>query len=229
MNATTTTQQKQIGDRVRITGGQAKDQVGTITAKERRGWTIELEDGTQVTVGFPMIVLIDVTEVEETVEPHEESSETISAEAAAEPASDDTVNEAPTEQATPDAAGDEAETESPTESRIEEAADNATAPEVESPDPVELASGEDASTDETASTAISPEIAKMTVRQLWDLAKQRGVSVARTKSDFFRIIKAMNPDEDMTVLKGKALFDRVSELHISRLRSKQEMARLLSA
>jgi len=69
----------------------------------------------------------------------------------------------------------------------------------------------------------------MTVRQLWDLAKQRGVSVARTKSDFFRIIKAMNPDEDMTVLKGKALFDRVSELHISRLRSKQEMASLLSA
>jgi len=229
MNAMTTTQQKQIGDRVKITGGQHKDQVGIIAAKERRGWMIELEDGTQVTVGFPMIVLIEVTEVEETVEPHEESGETISTEAVEAPTTDEAANDRQAEEAAPESAGDEAEIESPTEPRIEEAADNATAPESESPDPEESASGEDAATDETTSTAISPEIAKMTVRQLWDLAKQRGVSVARTKADFFRIIKSMNPDEDMTVLKGKALFDRVSELHISRLRSKQEMARLLSA
>jgi len=229
MNAATTTQQKQIGDRVKITGGQSKGQTGTLVAKQQRAWTIELEDGAQVTVGFPMIVLLEVTEVEESVQPHEEGSETISTDAAAEPANDDAANEAPAEQATPDAAGEEAETESPAESWIEEAADNVTAPEAESPDPEESASDEDASTDETTSTAILPEIAKMTVRQLWDLAKQHGVSVARTKSDFFRIIKAMNPDEDMTILKGKALFDRISELHISRLRSKQEMARLLSA
>ncbi|MBM3330020.1 MAG: hypothetical protein FJY67_11230 [Calditrichaeota bacterium] len=73
------------------------------------------------------------------------------------------------------------------------------------------------------------EVSKMTVKELWALAKQRGVSVARTKADFCRIIKAMNPGEDLALLKGKALFDRVKELHISRLRSKEEMARLLSA
>jgi len=39
------------------------------------------------------------------------------------------------------------------------------------------------------------------------------VSVARTKTDFCRIIKEKHPDEDLTTLKGKALFDRVKELH----------------
>ena len=73
------------------------------------------------------------------------------------------------------------------------------------------------------------DIAKMTVKELWALAKQRGVSVARTKDDFLRIIKAKHPEEDLERLKGKVLFDRVGELHISRLRTKEEMARLLSA
>ena len=35
--------------------------------------------------------------------------------------------------------------------------------------------------------------------------------------------------EDLALLKGKSLFDRVSELHISRPRSKEEMVSLLSA
>lgn len=69
----------------------------------------------------------------------------------------------------------------------------------------------------------------MTVKELWALAHERGVSVARTKADFYRIIKEKNPDEDLALLKGKALFNRVKELHISRLRSKEEMMRLLSA
>ena len=75
----------------------------------------------------------------------------------------------------------------------------------------------------------TPEnIAKMTNLQLRDLAKQRGVSVARTKVDFLRIIKEKHPDEDLERLKGKVLFDRVSELRISRLRSKQELQKLLA-
>ena len=75
----------------------------------------------------------------------------------------------------------------------------------------------------------TPEnIAKMTTVQLRDLAKQKGVSVARTKADFLNLIKEKNPDEDLERLKGKALFDRVSELHISRLRSKEELQTLLS-
>jgi len=47
--------------------------------------------------------------------------------------------------------------------------------------------------------------------------------VARTKEDFLCIIKEKYPEEDLNLLKGKTLNDRVSELHISRLRSKQEL------
>ena len=68
----------------------------------------------------------------------------------------------------------------------------------------------------------------MTVIELRKLAKEKGVSIARTKDDFLRIIKEMNPDEDLEQLKGKILIDRVSELHISRLRSKEDLQRLLS-
>ena len=71
-------------------------------------------------------------------------------------------------------------------------------------------------------------ITKMTVKQLQALAKQRGIGIARTKSDFLRIIKEKNPDEDLDQLKGKVLFDRVSELHISRLRTKADLVRMLS-
>jgi len=71
------------------------------------------------------------------------------------------------------------------------------------------------------------DIAKMTVKQLQALAKQRGIGIARTKDDFLRIIKEKNPEEDLERLKGKVLFDRVSELHISRLRTKEDLVRLL--
>ena len=71
-------------------------------------------------------------------------------------------------------------------------------------------------------------IEKMTTLQLRGLAKQKGVSVARTKEDFLRIIKEKKPGEDMERLKGKVLFDQVSELHISRLRSKEDLQKLLS-
>jgi len=60
------------------------------------------------------------------------------------------------------------------------------------------------------------------------MAKQHGGSVTRTKTDFYRIIKEKHPEEDLALLKGKALFDRVKELHISRLRSKEEMVTLLN-
>ena len=69
----------------------------------------------------------------------------------------------------------------------------------------------------------------LTVKQLQALVKQRGIGIARTKSDFLRIIKEKNPEEDLEPLKGKVLFDRVSELHISRLRTKEDLVRMLSA
>ena len=75
---------------------------------------------------------------------------------------------------------------------------------------------------------VEDSIAKLTILQLRDLAKRKGVSVARTKADFLSLIKEKNPDEDLEQLKGKVLFDRVSELHISRLRSKEDLQKLLA-
>ena len=73
------------------------------------------------------------------------------------------------------------------------------------------------------------DITKMTVKQLQAMAKQRGIGIARTKSDFLRIIKEKNPDEDLDQLTGKTLFNRVSELHVSRLRTKEDLVRMLKA
>jgi len=86
---------------------------------------------------------------------------------------------------------------------------------------------------EAESTTDSPDgeqdIAKMTVKHLQALAKQRGIGIARTKVDFLRIIKVKNPEEDLDQLIGKTLFNRVSELHISRLRTKADLVRMLTA
>ena len=68
----------------------------------------------------------------------------------------------------------------------------------------------------------------ITVIELRKLAKEKGIAIARTKDDFLQIIKSMNPEEDLERLKGKVLFDRVSELHISRLRSKEDLRKLLA-
>ena len=78
------------------------------------------------------------------------------------------------------------------------------------------------------SEANEPDVTKMTVKQLQALAKQRGIGIARTKSDFLRIIKEKNPDEDLDQLTGKTLFNRVSELHVSRLRTKEDLVQMLS-
>ena len=74
---------------------------------------------------------------------------------------------------------------------------------------------------------IEDSIANMTILQLRDLAKRKGIAIARTKADFLRLIKEKNPDEDLERLKGKILFNRISELRISRLRSKEDLQKLL--
>ena len=177
------TPKKKIGDRVMITAGQAKNKVGVIVDKERRGWTIELEDGSRVTASFPMVTLVEAsTQAEQADE--EQAQET-------------TETESPVAEA-------EAPQEADPTSQVAETA-TATASEGEQ------------------------DVAKMTVKQLQALAKQRGIGIARTKDDFLRIIKEKNPDEDLDQLKGKVLFDRVSELHISRLRTKEDLVRMLSA
>ena len=170
------TPKKKIGDRVVITAGQHRDKVGTIVDKERRGWMIELEDGSRVNASFPMVALVEAS--------------------------------AQTEQAGSEQAQETVETETPTT-------------EVE---PTSQAT-------ETATATASEggqDIAKMTVKQLQALAKQRGIGIARTKDDFLRIIKEKNPEEDLDQLTGKTLFNRVSELHISRLRTKEDLVRMLT-
>jgi len=176
------TPKKKIGDRVMITGGQNKDKVGVIVDKERRGWTIELEDGSRVTASFPMVALVEVT--------------------------------TQVEQAGREQQQEAAEAESPTtEVEVPQEAD----PTAQAAEPTpEIPEG-------------GQDIAKMTVKQLQALAKQRGIGIARTKKDFLRIIMEKHSDEDLERLKGKVLFDRVSELHISRLRTKEDLVRMLQA
>ena len=90
------------------------------------------------------------------------------------------------------------------------------------------ATREETINDTPSQTGVPDDVGKMTVMQLRDKAKQKGIAIARTKDDFLRIIKEINPEEDLEPLKGKVLFDRVSELHISRLRSKEDLQKLLS-
>ncbi|NQT34548.1 hypothetical protein HQ587_05115 [bacterium] len=182
------TRKKQIGDRIRITGGQNKDQVGVIVDKERRGWVIELEDGSRVAASFPMVALVEAT------------AQAVQADG---------------EQAGVEQAQETAEVESTTaEVESSQEADPATQSDAE-PTPETPEGGQD--------------ITKMSVKQLQALAKQKSIGIARTKDDFLRIIKEKHPDEDLDQLKGKTLFHRVGELHISRLRSKQDLVNRLTA
>ena len=84
-------------------------------------------------------------------------------------------------------------------------------------------------TGEAMGVGESTDITKMTVSQLQVQAKQPGIGIARTKSDFLWIIKEKNSDEDLDQLNGKTLYNRVSELYISRLRTKENFVRLLSS
>jgi len=206
----TNSKPKQIGDRVRVTAGQHKNLVGVITSKERRGWTIEIEDGSLISVPFPMVALIDTDDtVEAVTEPIEDS-------AAAQASPINAITELPEESISQDVLSSKSEP-------VEQVDDESVNETDSQSDPADQQSGDD-----TLNSAEAPEIFAMTVKELWALAKQRGVSIARTKADFLRIIKEKHPDEDLALLKGKALYDRVGELHISRLRTKAEMVRLLS-
>jgi len=175
------TVKKQVGDKVMITAGQFKNQTGKLTVKNRGGWTVELEDGQQVSTSFAMVALIPSTEEQEATEEQQAES---------------TVEDSTTEENAPSG---EPESSSQAE---------------EQPN--------------TAQEEGSPDLTKMTVKQLQALAKQRGIGIALTKPDFLKIIKEKLPDEDLDQLVGKTLFNRVTELHISRLRTKDDLVKLLS-
>ena len=199
------TNSKQTGDLVTITAGASKGQEGVLQEKVSNGWNIKLRNGAVVLTSFPFIKLIakkgEFEENRQTDQPQD--SEPIPE---AEPeisGSCETVQNAP---------------ESPC-TASEETGD-------EIADSVEFIAQTPPST--VGNGVVENSIAKMTTIELRDLAKRKGVSVARTKADFLRLINEKNPDEDLERLKGKALFDKVSELHISRLRSKEDLQKLLS-
>ena len=213
-----TTSQKQAGDLVKITGGRKKTEEGILHEKTSKGWNVKLKNGEIVLTSFPFVVVLAKKGEFEDGEPWksilagevaEDQDEPIPE---AEPAiaqENTTAQNTPESPCTPsETAGDaigeslvdavQAPTETAETGRIEE------------------------------STEIPENLSKLTTLQLRELAKQKGVAIARTKADFLRIIKEKNPGEDLERLKGKMLFDRVSEFHISRLRSKEDLQKLLA-
>ena len=207
MSATT---QKQAGDLVTITGGASKGQEGILQEKVSKGWNIKLQSGEVVLTAFPFIKLLA------------KAGESAESRQSEEPQDSETIPETESEIRVTAIVEDANENRSPASEEIGEATVDVGEGVAQAPS--------SAPTDPVAEEEIEiPEnIKKMTTLQLRDLAKEKGVSVARTKDDFFRIIKEKNPGEDLERLKGKILFDRVSELHISRLRSKEDLQDLLA-
>ena len=185
---------KQIGDTVQITAGQFKNRTGKLIVKNRGGWTVELDDGQQVSVSFPMVALV-------------QNSET----------------QAKTENSTVEESAVESNESTQIEDDVAQADSNTQTEETTAPESESSTEDQD-----TNAETCEQDITKMTVKQLQALAKQHGIGIARTKSDFLRIIKEKNPDEDLDQLVGKTLFNRVSELHVSRLRTKEELVRMLA-
>jgi len=195
------TQKKQLGDVVRINRGEYKDKTGVLEAKEQRTWLVRLESGEAVSAPFPFVEVI-ASPLPKAVSSETQENDPQGTETAVEAQAEEQVESTPPE------------TDSPVEATSE-------------PIPTEPVPTSESAPQE--STASESDIKKLSVNQLQELAKQRGIGIARTKADFLRIIQQMHPEEDLSTLKGPVLFTRVTELHISRLRSKEDLQNLLSA
>ncbi len=256
MSTTTTKTKKQIGDRVVITGGSRKGIQGNIIALQGLKATLRTDDGEEIPAMLAWIDKIESTQpAQETVETPSEPVETLVVETTSDTTTEPpeppqpTVSEPVAESSSP-----ETETAPIVKKRGRKPKPDAASTATVQSEPAETT--ESAPTTETATVAPeaipvapkrtrkpksnpAPEIApesnvaqnpyeQMTVVELQKLAKERDISIARTKADFVRIIKEMEPDCDTEALKGPALFNKVSELHISRLRSKKDLVELLS-
>ena len=200
---------KQIGDLVHIGQGQYQNESGILRDKTQRCWVIELAAGEKINVMFPFVRLKARKGTFEEEEPWKSILTGKVAEEQDAPILEPEINGlCEITQYAP---------ESPC-TASEETGDEIAAPGEDIAQVPECAAG---------NGGVEDSIANMTIIQLRNLAKRKGVSVARTKADFLRLIKEKNPDEDLERLKGKVLFDRVSELHISRLRSKEDLRILL--
>lgn len=72
------------------------------------------------------------------------------------------------------------------------------------------------------------DLGALTVKQLQTLAKQNGVAVARTKSDFIKLLDAAEPGIHHGDLSGVALQAKIKQYNIAALRSKDELVSLLA-
>jgi len=71
------------------------------------------------------------------------------------------------------------------------------------------------------------EFEGLTAKQAQTAAKQHGVSIARTKADFIKLLDEAEPGVDHAGLGGQALKDKLAEHKIGALRTKQELLDLL--
>jgi len=72
------------------------------------------------------------------------------------------------------------------------------------------------------------DLEQLTTAQLKTLAKQNGVSVARTKAEHLALLDQAEPGIDHSDLSGAALQAKLKQHKIGALRSKQELAQLLA-
>jgi len=72
------------------------------------------------------------------------------------------------------------------------------------------------------------DLSGLTVKQLQTLAKQNGISIARTKADFIKMLDAAEPGVHHGDMSGAVLMAKVKQYNIGALRSKDDLAKLLA-
>ena len=77
-------------------------------------------------------------------------------------------------------------------------------------------------------TAVSQgDFNKLTIKQLQKIAQNNGIAIARTKKNFIKLLKPLEPDMDLDSLKGLELKSIIKKHKIGALRSKDELIALL--
>ncbi|MDK9700541.1 MAG: hypothetical protein OEM52_10395 [bacterium] len=209
---------KQVGDRVVITGGPRKGIQGIITAVLGVKVNLRLDDGTEIPAAVAWLDKIELQSDQQPIQevessPTPETEQVDSADQDQDSCSGSMVENLIThEEIMPQI---EASVSVAQECEV----DVVTIARKQKRDKVSEEGADDISEQKP--------ITKMTVVELQNLAKKRDISIARTKADFLHIIKELEPECDTESLKGPALFKKVSELHISRLRSKKDLVELL--
>lgn len=72
------------------------------------------------------------------------------------------------------------------------------------------------------------DLSALTVKQLQTIAKQNGISIARTKADFIKLLDAAEPGIHHGDMSGAILMAKVKQYNIAALRSKDDLVKLLA-